>query len=104
MAIIISDSNFEEIVLQSELPVMVDVYTEWCAPCRSIAPYIEQLATDYKGRAIVGKLDAEKCPDVAGKYEIRTVPTFLFFKDGKLADKEKGPNKTALVNKLNALL
>ena len=104
MALIISDNNFEEVVLKSELPVMLDVYTEWCAPCRAIAPFIEQLASEYDGKANIGKLDAEKCPDVAAKYEIRNVPTFLFFKGGELVDKEIGANKTSLTNKLKAML
>jgi len=104
MAIIISDSNFEELVLKSELPVMVDVYTEWCGPCRAIAPFIEQMANEYEGKAIICKLDAEKCPDISEKYRITTVPTFLFFKGGELADKQTGVVKTALTEKLNALL
>jgi thioredoxin 1 len=104
MAVIINDINFEEIVLKSELPVMLDVYTEWCGPCRAIAPYIEQMATDYDGRAIIGKADAEKCPEISEKFGIRTVPTFLFFKNGKKVDDEKGANKQSLINKLNALL
>jgi len=104
MAIIISDSNFEEVVLKSEIPVMLDIYTEWCGPCRAIAPYIDQIATEYDGKALIGKVDAEKCPDVAEKYAITSVPTFLFFKGGELVDKEKGANKAMLIKKLNALL
>ena len=104
MAVIISDNSFEEIVLKSELPVMLDVYTEWCGPCRAIAPYIEQLATEYEGKAIIGKVDAEKCPDLAVKFGISSVPTFLFFKGGELVDKELGANKAKIVSKLDALL
>jgi thioredoxin 1 len=104
MAIKINDGNFEEIVLKSELPVMLDVYTEWCGPCRAIAPFIEQLATEYEGRVIIGKVDAEQCPEVAAKYEVRNVPTFLFIKGGELVNKEIGANKSALTKKLEALL
>jgi len=104
MAIKISDSNFEEIVLKSELPVMVDIFTEWCGPCRAIAPYIDQMATEYDGKAVIGKMDAENSPDVAAKYGITSVPTFLFFKGGELVDKEIGANKAVLVAKLNALV
>ena len=104
MAIIISDSNFEELVLKSELPVMVDVYTEWCGPCCAIAPYIEQMANEYEGKALICKVDAEKCPNVAEKYSITTVPTFLFIKGGELVDKQVGVVKAALTEKLNALL
>jgi thioredoxin 1 len=104
MTLKISDSNFEEIVLKSELPVMLDVYTEWCAPCRAIAPFVEKLATEYDGKVVVGKVDAEECPAVATKYEIRNVPTFLFIKGGELVSKEIGTNKVALTEKMKALL
>ena len=103
MAIILSDDNFAEVVLKSELPVMVDVYTEWCGPCRAISPHVEQMAKDYEGKALVCKLDAEKCPNVAAEYVIRSVPTFLFFKDGKLVDKQSGADKNAIIQKFNAL-
>jgi len=104
MSVIISDSNFEDLVLKSELPVMLDVYTEWCGPCRAIAPYIEQMAIEYEGRAFIFKVDAEKCPEVAEKYAITTVPTFLFIKGGELVDRQAGAVKAALTQKLNALL
>ena len=104
MAMIISDSNFEEIVLKSNLPVMLDIYTEWCGPCRAVAPYIEQLATEYEGKVVIGKVDAEKCPEVAKKYEIRTVPTFVFIKDGVEVNRENGANKSGITEKLKALL
>jgi len=104
MADIISDSNFEELVLKAELPVMLDVYTEWCGPCRAIAPFIESLAKDYEGKAFIFKVDAEKCPNIAEKYGIISVPTFLFLKGGELVDKQTGVAKAALIEKLNALL
>jgi thioredoxin 1 len=104
MALIINDSNFDNLVLSSELPVMVDVYTEWCGPCKAISPFIEQMATEYENKALIGKMDAEKSPENATKYGIVSVPTFLFFKGGKLADKQTGAQKTALTEKLNALL
>ena len=104
MAVIISDSSFEEVVLRSEVPVMLDVYTEWCGPCRAIAPYIEQMASEFEGKALIGKVDAEKCPEIAVKFGISSVPTFLFFKSGELVDKELGANKAKIVSKLNALL
>jgi len=104
MEVLISDSNFEELVLKAELPVMLDVYTEWCGPCRAIAPFIEQMAKEYEGKALIFKVDAEKCPNVAEKYGIISVPTFLFFKGGELVDKQTGISKPALTEKLNALL
>ena len=104
MEVLISDSNFEELVLKAELPVMIDVYTEWCGPCRAIAPFIEQMANEYEGKALIYKVDAEKCPNVAEKYGIISVPTFLFIKNGELVDKQTGVNKPVLINMLNALL
>ena len=104
MAVIINDSNFEELVLKSELPVMVDVYTEWCGPCRAISPFIEQMVKDYEGKALIFKVDAEKSPNVAEKYGIISVPTFLFIKNGDLVDKQTGITKATLIEKLNALL
>jgi len=105
MAIILNDNNFDEIVLKSEQPVMVDFWATWCAPCRAIAPYVEQIATEYEGRALVGKVDIEQSPDVANRYGIRNIPTLLFFKGGELVNKHVGlANKATLANLLNALL
>ena len=105
MAVVITDSNFEELVLKSDQPVLVDFWAEWCGPCRMIAPYVEQLATEYEGRAIVGKVNIEECPDITNQYGIRNIPTLLYFKGGKVTDKQVGAtNKAVLANKLNALL
>ena len=105
MALEITDYNFEEKVLQSEIPVMLDVFTEWCAPCRAMAHSVEQIATEYEGKAVVGKMDAEKNPEVATKYAIRSVPTFLFFKNGELVTKHSGlAEKAVLTSKLDALV
>jgi len=105
MALIINDVNFEELVLKSAQPVMLDFWAVWCGPCRAIAPYVEQIATEYEGKAIVGKVDIEQCPDIANKYGIRNIPTLLFFKGGVLADKHVGlTSKAELAKKLNALL
>ena len=101
----VNDNNFEEIVLKSDKPVMVDLWAEWCGPCRALAPYVEQIAVDYHGKAIIAKMDIENSPDTAGKYEIRNIPTLLFFKNGDLVDKHVGlAAKTILTNKLDALL
>ena len=105
MALIINDSNFEELVLKSEQPVMLDFWAVWCGPCRAIAPYVEQIATEYEGKAVIGKVDIEQCPDIANKFGIRNIPTLLFFKGGELADKHVGlTSKTELAKKLDALL
>jgi len=105
MAVVINESNFEEMVLKSALPVMIDFWAVWCGPCRTIAPYVEQIASEYEGKAVVGKVDVEESPDIASRYGIRNIPTILFFKDGKLADKQVGMTaKAELAKKLNALL
>ena len=105
MALIVNDSNFEENVLKSELPVMIDFWAEWCAPCRAIAPYVEQIATEYEGKAVVGKVNIEQSPDVANNFGIRNIPTILFFKSGELVNKHVWmTSKSALANILNALL
>ena len=105
MAMIVNDSNFDEIVLKSGQPVMIDFWAEWCAPCRAIAPFVEQIASEYEGKAIVAKVDIEQSPDTANKYGIRNIPTLLFFKDGELVNKQVGmTSKAVLANMLNALL
>jgi len=88
MAIVVNDNTFEEIVLKSELPAMVDFGAKWCGPCRALEPYVEQVAAEYEGKAIVVKADVEQCPDISGKYGIRNIPAIMFFKEGKwLKDK-----------------
>ena len=105
MAQIITDSNFEELVLKADQPVLIDFWAEWCAPCRMIGPYVEQLATEYEGRAVVGKINIEQCPEITEKYGIRNIPTLLYFKGGEIIDKQVGAtNKAALAAKLEALL
>jgi thioredoxin 1 len=105
MVIELNDNNFDEIVLTTEQPVMVDFWAVWCAPCRAIAPYVEQIALEYEGRAVVGKVNIEQSPDIANRYGIRNIPTLLFFKGGELVDKNVGLSpKSTLANMLNALL
>jgi len=105
MAFEVNDGNFEEIVIKSEKPVIVDFWAEWCGPCRMIAPVIEEISSEYSGKAVVVKCDVDNSPQVAAKYGIRNIPTVLFFKNGKIADKQVGavPKKN-FINKLNALL
>jgi len=105
MAVIINEFNFEDFVLNSDKPAMIDFWAEWCGPCRMIGPFVEQIATEYEGKAIVGKVNVEESPEIANKYGIRNIPTILFFKYGELVDKQVGATtKAVLAGKLNALL
>ena len=105
MALEVNDINFDEVVLKSEKPVMVDFWAEWCGPCRMIAPFIEEISKEFEGKAVVVKCDVDNSPGVSVKFGIRNIPTVLFFKDGKVADKQIGAvPKTNFVTKLNALL
>lgn len=85
-----TDSNFQSEVLDSKEPVLVDFWAVWCMPCRAIAPAVEALATEYKGRAKVGKLNVDENQQVAARYGIRSIPTLLVFKDGKPVDQIVG--------------
>ncbi len=105
MAQAITDANFDEIVLKSDKPVLLDFWAEWCGPCRMIGPFVEQISEEFEGRAIVGKVDVDSNPGVASRFGIRNIPTILFFKNGEVADKQVGAvPKNALVAKLEALL
>jgi thioredoxin len=86
----LSDSNFEEEVLQSEIPVLVDFWAEWCAPCRVIEPLVDELALQYSGKVKIGKMDVDQNPQSSMNYGIRSIPTLLFFKDGKAVDQLLG--------------
>ena len=86
----VTDSNFQTEILASKLPVLVDFWATWCAPCRAIAPHVEALAKDYDGKVRVGKCDIDSNPEVATQYDIRSIPTLLVFKDGKVAGQVVG--------------
>ncbi|WP_298148395.1 thioredoxin [Flavobacterium sp.] len=90
MAIAITDATFEEIVLKSDKPVLVDFWAAWCGPCRMVGPVIEELATEYAGKAVVGKVDVDANQEFAAKYGIRNIPTVLTFKNGEVVNKQVG--------------
>jgi thioredoxin 1 len=89
-AIHVSDSNFEKAVLQSPLPVLVDFWAPWCAPCRMVAPYLEGIAREYSGRLVVAKVNIDDNPEWATKYGVRGIPTMLFVSEGKVAYEQVG--------------
>jgi thioredoxin 1 len=103
-AIEITDANFEEII-KSEQPILVDFWAEWCGPCKMIGPLVEELAGEYDGKAVIGKVDVDANPGVAQKFGIRSIPTLLFFKGGEIVDKQVGAvPKNVLSQKLDAQL
>ncbi len=105
MALEITDSNFEEVVMKSDKPVLVDFWAEWCGPCRMIAPIVSELHTEYEGKAVIGKVDVDANPEICAKYGIRNIPTVLFFKGGEIKDKQIGAApKAKFIEKLNALM
>lgn len=104
MSTIITEQNFDEL-LNSGKPFMMDCGATWCGPCKSLMPIVDEIATEFEGRAIVATMDVEECSDIAARYRIRNVPTILFFKNGELKDKSVGSvQKSTLVEKLNALM
>lgn len=105
MALEITDANFEELVINSDKPVVIDFWAVWCGPCRMVGPIIEELATEYAGKAVVGKVDVDSNPNVAMKYGIRNIPTVIFVKGGEVIDKQVGAApKQKFVEKLEAIL
>lgn len=101
----VTDATFEEEVLQSELPVLVDFWAEWCAPCRALAPVIRQVAEEHAETLRVAKLDVDASPGVPAQFSVRAMPTLLFFKDGKVVDSLVGAvPKRQVDEKVRALL
>ena len=104
MALKFTDINVKNEINSGKL-VVVDLWAEWCGPCRSITPSIEELATEYEGKAIIGKYNVDEENELSTEYGVRSIPTILFFKDGKLADKQVGAStKASIKAKIDALL
>ena len=90
MALEITDATFDNIVLQSDKPVLVDFWAAWCGPCRMVGPIIDELSKEYDGKAVVGKVDVDNNQEFAAKYGVRNIPTVLLFKNGELVDRKVG--------------
>ncbi len=102
MALEITDANFEELVLKSDKPVLVDFWAEWCGPCRMVGPVVEELAKEYEGKAVVGKVNVDHNSEISAQFGIRNIPTLLVFKNGEIVDKQVGAvPKSVLAGKLD---
>ena len=99
MALEITDASFDEVVLKSDKPVVVDFWAAWCGPCRMVGPIIDEIHTDYEGKAVVGKVDVEANQEFAAKYGVRNIPTVLIFQNGEVVGRQVGvaPKKPILM-------
>lgn len=103
MALELTDQNFEEMVLKSDKPVLVDFWAEWCGPCRMVGPFVEEIAKEYEGKAVVGKVNVDHNPNISTQFGIRNIPALLYFKNGQVVDKQIGAvPKNVLAQKLEA--
>jgi len=102
MALELTDANFDELVLRSDKPVLVDFWAEWCGPCRMVGPLVEEIAKEYDGKAVVGKVNVDNNPGISTKFGIRNIPALLYFKNGEIVDKQIGlVPKSILAGKLS---
>ncbi|TRW21521.1 thioredoxin [Flavobacterium zepuense] len=105
MAQAITDATFEELVLKSDKPVLVDFWAAWCGPCRMVGPIIEEIGHEYEGKAVVGKVDVDANQEFAAKYGIRNIPTVLVFQNGEVVGRQVGvAPKQTYTNAIDALL
>jgi thioredoxin 1 len=105
MALAITDATFEEVVLKSDKPVMVDFWAAWCGPCRMVGPVIDEISTEYEGKAVVGKVDVDVNQEFAAKYGVRNIPTVLIFNNGEVVGRQVGvAPKDTYTKAIDALL
>jgi thioredoxin 1 len=104
MAVVFTDASIKE-VIKSGKPVVIDFWAEWCGPCRMVGPVVEELAKEYDGQVVIGKMDVDENTETPNEYGIRNIPTILFFKDGQVVDKQIGATQKAVLEaKIKALL
>ena len=100
-----TDDNFDAEVTNSDIPVLVDFFAEWCGPCKQLAPIVEELATEYERKVKIGKVDVDSSNATAAKFQVMSIPTLVFMKGGEMVDKATGfMSKEALKEKLDAML
>ena len=105
MALEFTEANFENEVINSDQPVLVDFWAEWCGPCKMVGPIVDEIASEYEGKAKVGKVNVDENPGISAKFGIRSIPTILYIKNGEVVDKSVGAvPKAALTDKLEAQL
>lgn len=105
MALEVTDATFDEVVLKSEVPVVVDFWAAWCGPCRMVAPIMEELSTEFDGKAVITKVDVDSNQEYAAKYGVRNIPTVLVFKNGEIVEKQVGvAPKATYIQKIEAHL
>ncbi len=105
MALELNNNNFDELVMKSDKPVLVDFWAEWCGPCRMVGPIVEELSGEYADTAVVGKVNVDENQEIAAKFGIRNIPTLLVFKNGEIVDKQVGvAPKNVLAGKLDAAM
>lgn len=105
MALEFTDANFEEMALNSDKPVMIDFWAEWCGPCRMVDPIVKEMANEYDGKAVIGKVNVDENPDISARFGIRNIPTIIFLKGGEMVDKSVGAvPKNVLTDKIDALI
>jgi len=100
----VTESSFESQVINSETPVLVDFWADWCGPCRMIAPVLDQLADEFDGRAIIAKINVDDQPELARKHDIMTIPTLMVFKNGEILETSGSASKSDLENMLNKVI
>ena len=104
MAISLTEENFHDIINNSETPVIVDFWAEWCGPCKMIAPTIEKISQEYSWKVLVGKVDIDSNQSLAQQYQVRSIPSIIVFIDGNPTEMMVGPTKTALEDKIKQLV
>ena len=105
MAFKFEDANFQQEALESSIPVVVDFYADWCGPCKMMSPVIDELATEYEGKVKIGKINTDENRAIASKYNVMSIPTIIFIKDGQVVDTVVGAvPKTTLQQKIDTML